>query len=482
MSDPLGPGRALLHTDAYIDGRWHGAAERFDVDDPFTGEIIARVADLSADDTDRAITAAARAFPAWKARPAGERAACLHRLADAMRSHEDGLAALITAENGKVLADALAEVRYATSFIDWFAGEATRVYGETIPASKASQRIVVTREPVGPCGFITPWNFPAAMLARKLGAALAVGCTVVAKPAEATPLTTLALAHLAEGAGVPAGVFNVVTGDARRVGGRLLTSPLIRKISFTGSTEVGRMIIKTAAEDIKRVSMELGGNGPFLVFADADLDRAVAGAMIAKFRAGGQTCVAANRFLVEAAAEAAFVERLARDVRAMVVGDGRARGTSLGPVIDLKAVKKIKALVDDAVAKGARLVVGASPDPSTRLVAPVLLTGVTPAMDIWREEIFGPVIAVRTFADEAEAIAMANDTDAGLVAYLYTRDGARQTRVVEALEVGMIGVNEGLVSTAQAPFGGVKHSGYGREGSRHGIEDYTNLKYVMTGV
>jgi succinate-semialdehyde dehydrogenase/glutarate-semialdehyde dehydrogenase len=480
--DTLGPARALVRQDCYVDGAWVGGPDRIDVEDPATGDVIARIPDLSDAQVDAALSAAARAFPAWKARPASERAACLTRLAARMREVENALALLITAENGKPVSDALGEVRYATSFIDWFAGEALRVYGETIPAPGPEQRIVVTREPVGPCALITPWNFPAAMLTRKLGAALAVGCTVVAKPAEATPLTALALAQLAADAGVPAGVFNVVTGHASRVGGRMLSSPLIRKISFTGSTEVGKMIMKAAADGMKRVSLELGGNAPFLVFADADLDRAVAGALVAKFRAVGQTCVAANRFLVEATAADAFTDKLAAAVRGMAVGDGRDAGVQIGPLIDRGAVARVRRMVADAVERGARLVAGEVPAEGARFMKPVILTGVTSAMQVWREEIFGPVIAIRTFTGDAEAIALANDTDAGLVAYVYSEHRRRLVHLVEALEVGMVGVNEGLVSTAQAPFGGIKASGVGREGSRHGIDDYTNLKYVMTSV
>jgi succinate-semialdehyde dehydrogenase/glutarate-semialdehyde dehydrogenase len=396
-----------------------------------------------------------------------------------MLADEGRLAGLCTRENGKPTAEAIAEVRYAASFLSWFAGEAERIYGETIPATHPGQRITVVREPIGPCALITPWNFPYAMLTRKLGAALAAGCTIVAKPAEQTPLGALAIAELCDQVGIPAGVVNVVpSSDGARTGPRLIGAPQIRKVSFTGSTEVGRIILRSCADDIKRVSLELGGNAPFLVFGDADLDAAVRGAMVAKFRNTGQSCVAANRFIVEAPIAEAFTRTLVAQVAALRVGRGSDPGIDLGPVIDDAAVAKLQRLVGDAVSRGARLLHGTPPEGRSRVVAPIVVAGITRDMAIWREEIFGPVVALRTAADEADALAQANDTDAGLVAYFYTRDGARQTRVAEALEAGMIGVNEGLVSTAQAPFGGVKHSGLGREGSRHGVDDYTNLKYM----
>jgi succinate-semialdehyde dehydrogenase / glutarate-semialdehyde dehydrogenase len=480
MLDPAAA--ALLRTDCFIDGRWIGSDRRFSVDDPATGEPIARVPDLDDDAVDRAIEAAARAFPAWRARTAYDRAACLSGLAARMRADEHGLAHLITAENGKPLSESLGEVRYAASFLEWFAGEALRVYGELIPATQAHQRITVTREPVGPAALITPWNFPAAMLTRKLGPALAVGCTVVAKPAEETPLTTMALAAMAEAAGLPPGVFNVVTGDGARIGGQLVADRRLRKVSFTGSTEVGRIIGRQCADGPKRLSLELGGNAPFVVFADADLDAMVAGAMVAKFRNTGQSCVAANRFLVERAVYDDVVQRLTRASSQLVVGDGRKPGAQIGPLINGDAVAKVRRLCKDAIDRGARMMLGAVPATERRMVPPIVLADVNRDMAVWREEIFGPVIAVRPFDGEAEAIALANDTDAGLVAYVWTRDGDRQARVVAALEVGMVGVNEGLVSTAQAPFGGIKASGLGREGSRHGLDDYLDFKYVMSHI
>jgi succinate-semialdehyde dehydrogenase/glutarate-semialdehyde dehydrogenase len=464
---------------AYVDGRWVDQAQQFAVHDPFDGAVIAEVTDASNALVDAAVDAAVRAFATWRTRPGPERGKLLAKLAQRMLTDESRLAELCTRENGKPIAESTAEVRYAATFFTWFAGEAERTYGETIPASNPGQRLTVVREPVGPCALITPWNFPYAMLTRKIGAALAAGCTVVAKPAEQTPLSALALAELCDQVGIPAGVINIVpSADGARSGGRLIGAPQIRKVSFTGSTEVGRIILRSCADDIKRVSLELGGNAPFIVFGDADLDAALRGAMVAKFRNSGQTCVAANRVILEAPIAEAFTQKLVAAVAKLKVGRGSDPGVDLGPVIDDAAVAKLQKLVGDAVQRGAKLLHGIAPDGKSRVVAPVVLSGVTPEMAIWREEIFGPVIALRTAADEADAIAQANDTSAGLVAYFYTRDGSRQARVAEALEAGMIGINEGLVSTAQAPFGGVKHSGLGREGSRHGIEDYTNLKYT----
>ena len=471
---------ALART-AYVDGRWVDQAQHFEVRDPFDRAVIAEVTDSSDELVDAAVDAAARAFPAWRTRPGPGRGKLLGQLAQRMLADERRLAELCTRENGKPTAEAAAEVRYAASFLTWFAGEAERIYGETIPATHPGQRLTVVREPVGPCALITPWNFPYAMLTRKLGAALAAGCTLVAKPAEQTPLGALALAELCHEVGIPAGVVNVVpSADGARTGSRLIGAPQIRKVSFTGSTAVGRLILRSCADDIKRVSLELGGNAPFVVFGDADLEAALRGAMVAKFRNTGQSCVAANRFILEAPIADAFTQALVAAVGKLKVGRGSDDGVDVGPVIDDASVAKLGKLVGDAIARGARLLHGAPPAGTSHVVAPIVLAGVTPDMAIWREEIFGPVVTLRTAADEADAIAQANDTDAGLVAYFYTRDGARQARVAEALEAGMIGINEGLVSTAQAPFGGVKHSGLGREGSRHGIEDYTNLKYMAT--
>jgi succinate-semialdehyde dehydrogenase/glutarate-semialdehyde dehydrogenase len=468
---------------AYVDGRWVDQAQHFEVRDPFDGAVIAEVTDSSDALVDAAVDAAARAFATWRNRPGTERGRLLAKLGQRMLADEARLAELCTRENGKPLAESAAEVRYAASFLTWFAGEAERVYGETIPASNPGQRLTVVREPIGPCALITPWNFPYAMLTRKLGAALAAGCTVVAKPAKQTPLGSLAIAELCDQVGLPAGVVNVVpSSDSARTGPRLIGAPQIRKVSFTGSTAVGRDILRSCVDEIKRVSLELGGNAPFVVFSDADLDAALRGAMIAKFRNSGQTCVAANRFILEAPIAETFTHKLVAAIAALKVGRGSDAGVEVGPVIDDAAVARLQRLVSDALAHGARLLQGSLAKISSHLVPPIVLAGVTPEMAIWREEIFGPVVALRTAADEADAIAQANDTDAGLVAYFYTRDGSRQARVAEALEAGMVGINEGLVSTAQAPFGGVKLSGLGREGSRHGIEDYTNLKYMASRI
>ena len=469
--------------DAFIDGSWHSGPRRFAVHDPFDDAPIAEVADCDDALIDGAIDAAARAFSTWRRRPAQERGKLLAGLAARMLADERRLGELCTRENGKPLKESIAEVRYAASFFSWFAGEAERMYGETIPATNPGQRLMAIREPVGPCALITPWNFPYAMLARKLGAALAAGCTAVAKPAQQTPLGALAIAQLGEQVGIPAGVINVVpTTDASRAGARLLGSPQIRKVSFTGSTAVGISLMRAASDDLKRISLELGGNAPFVVLADADVDAAVAGALVAKFRNTGQTCVAANRFVVEAPIADAFTAKLCAAIAKLKVGRGSDDGVDIGPVIDDKAVGKITRLVDDALAKGARLLHGERPAGTSRLIAPLVLGGVTQDMQLWREEIFGPVVAIRVAKDEADAIALANDTEFGLVAYAFTRDGARQVRVAESLEAGMVGINEGLVSTAQAPFGGIKHSGMGREGSRHGLDDYTQLKYIATRI
>ncbi|MEO8845794.1 MAG: NAD-dependent succinate-semialdehyde dehydrogenase [Kofleriaceae bacterium] len=472
-----------LARDAYVDGQWVATTKRFAVRDPFDNTTIAEVSDVDAATVDRAIAAAARAFVDWRRRPAPERGRLLGTLAALMARDEARLAELCTRENGKALKESVAEVRYAASFLHWFAGEAERIYGETIPSSRADGRITVTREPVGVCALITPWNFPYAMLTRKLGAALAVGCTVVCKPAAQTPLSALALAQLCHEAGVPPGVVNVVAGtEHERIGQQLFAAKAVRKVSFTGSTRVGQELMRQGAADLKRISLELGGNAPFVVLRDADLDAAVAGAMIAKFRNTGQSCVAANRFIVEAPVAEAFTQRFVAAIAKLKTGRGIDPATDLGPLIDDKAVAKVKKLVEDALANGATLVHGAVPTGETRLVAPAVLANVTPEMAIWHEEVFGPIVTLRTAKDEAECFAFANDTDAGLVAYVFTRDGASQVRAAETLQAGMVGVNEGLVSTAQAPFGGIKHSGLGREGSRHGLDDYTNFKYVASKV
>ena len=465
-----------LARDAFIDGQWTPGRQRFAVRDPFDDAEIDEVTDCDEALVDAAVEAAARAFPAWRRRPGPERGRILAAMAQRMLADERALAMLCVRENGKALKEALAEVRYAASFLAWFAGEAERGYGEIIPASQAHTRLFVTREPVGPCALITPWNFPYAMLTRKLGAALAAGCTVVAKPAEQTPLGALALARIAEQCRLPPGVFNVVpTTEPVRVGGHLLAAPQIRKISFTGSTEVGTTIARNAVADLKRVSLELGGNAPFVVLASADLDAAVQGAIVAKFRNSGQSCVAANRFIIEAPIVDEFTGNLIAAVAKLKVGRGSDGDVDIGPLIDDGSVKKLVRLVGDAIARGAEVLHGRPPDGSSRLVAPLVLGGITPEMMLWRTEIFGPIVAIATAVDADDAIGKANDTDAGLVAYLYARDALG---LADQLEAGMVGLNEGLVSTAQAPFGGVKQSGLGREGSRHGLDDYTNLKYI----
>jgi succinate-semialdehyde dehydrogenase/glutarate-semialdehyde dehydrogenase len=471
----------LLREQAYVDGAWTGEAA-VAVTDPASGEVLARVPDLGAAETRLAIEAARKAQLEWRARTAGDRARILRRWFDLVMAAQDDLALILTREQGKPLAEARGEIAYAASFIEWFAEEAKRVYGEVIPSHRADARLVVIRQPVGVVAAITPWNFPAAMITRKVAPALAAGCTAVLKPAMQTPLSALALAVLAERAGVPAGVFNVVTGEARPIGGELTSNPIVRKLSFTGSTEIGKLLMGQCAPTLKKLSLELGGNAPFIVFEDADLDAAVEGAIASKYRNSGQTCVCVNRVLVHQAVAADFEARLAKAVRALKVGPGVEAGVVQGPLIEEAAVEKVEAHIADALAKGGRLVTGGK-----RLQGlffePTVIGGATPAMLVAHEETFGPVAALFPFADEAEAVAMANDTEVGLAGYFYTRDLARAWRVAEALEVGMVGINTGLISTEVAPFGGVKESGFGREGSRHGIEDYTELKYLcMAGL
>lgn len=472
-------------TQAFIDGKWCNAASarRFDVHDPATGRVIASVADCGEAETQAAIHAAAAALAAWSALPADQRGARLRHWRDLMVEQADGLARVLSLENGKPLAEARGEILYGASYLDWFAEEARRVYGEIIPAPSESKRILVTRKPVGVCAAITPWNFPNAMLMRKAAAALAAGCTLVAKPAAETPLSALLAARLSVEAGIPAGVFNVVTGtDAAAIGGVLTTSATVRKLSFTGSTAVGRKLIAQCAPTVKRLSMELGGNAPFIVFDDADLDAAIEGLMASKFRNAGQTCVCANRVFVHNAIRPAFAERLAERVRALKVGRGDEAGVEIGPLISEAALAKTERLVADVLAKGGRLVTGGAKHAAGELFyAPTVVDGVTPDMSVMQEEIFGPVAPLIGFDDEADVIAMANDTEYGLAAYLYTRDLGRAWRVGDALDYGMVGVNEGILSSAAAPFGGVKQSGFGREGSRHGLDDYLDMKYTLMG-
>jgi succinate-semialdehyde dehydrogenase/glutarate-semialdehyde dehydrogenase len=454
------------------------------VHNPATGEKLADVPLCGALETQQAIAAAAAALPAWRARTAAERGRILRRWAELMLAHQDDLALLMTCEQGKPLAEARGEITYAASFLDWFAEEGKRAYGDVIPSPLPDRRIVVIKQAVGVCAAITPWNFPAAMITRKLGPAMAAGCTMVFKPAEQTPLTALALAELGEQAGVPAGVFNVVTGDPVAIGGELTSSPVVRKLSFTGSTEVGRLLMQQCAPTLKKLSLELGGNAPFIVFDDADLDAAVEGAMLSKYRNAGQTCVCANRFLVQAGVYDAFAEKLAAKAALLKVGNGLEAGVNQGPLIDEAAVCKVEALVADALAGGAQVVGGGGRhELGGTFYQPTVLTQVLPTMRVAKEEIFGPVAPLFKFHDEAEAVQMANDTEFGLAAYFYARDIGRVWRVSEALEYGMVGINTGVVSTEVAPFGGVKSSGLGREGSKYGLDEYMELKYLsMAGI
>ncbi len=474
-----------MHTNCFIDGAFVPArsGRTFDVRNPATDATIAQVADGAADDARAAVDAAARAFPGWKSRAAIERSKHLRRLAELMHRDADRLADLCSQECGKPLAEARTEVAYGASFLEWYAEEGKRVYGETIPASDPAKRLLVLRRPCGVAAAITPWNFPIAMVTRKMGPALAAGCTQVVKPAEQTPLSALAIAALAAEAELPAGVLNVVTGvDASGIADAFFDTLHVRHVSFTGSTEVGRILLRRSAEQVVRVSLELGGHAPFIVFDDADLDAAVAGAMASKFRNAGQTCVCANRFLVQEGVHDAFVERLTAAVAALHVGDGRAAGTQIGPLIDDTGLRKAEEHVADALAHGARATVGGArarvPGCADRFMQPTVLAGVTPQMRCFREETFGPVAPVCAFSTEDEALRMANDTPYGLAAYVFTADGARIVRMSEELQYGIVGVNDALPATAQAPFGGVKHSGLGREGGHHGIEEYLDLRYV----
>jgi len=474
----------LFRQQCYIDGQWLNAdqGETLSIHNPATGEVLGTIPKMLAAETARAIAAANAAWPAWRAKTAAERGKLLRRWYELILVNQDDLALIMTSEQGKPLAEAKGEIGYAASYLEWFAEEGKRAYGEIIPANGTDRRLLVMREPVGVCAAITPWNFPSAMITRKAGAALAAGCTMVLKPASQTPFSALALAELAERAGIPAGVFNVVTGSAKAIGGEICANPIVRKLSFTGSTEIGSQLIAQCAPTVKKLSMELGGNAPFIVFDDADLDAAVVGAMASKYRNAGQTCVCANRLLVQDGVYDAFAAKLAAAVAGLKVGNGLEAGVTQGPLIDQAALDKVKELVADAVDKGARVVCGGKPHALGRTYfEPTILADITPDMRMAREEIFGPVAPLFRFADEAEAIRMANDTEFGLASYFYARDVGRIFRVAEALEYGMVGVNSGLISTEIAPFGGVKSSGLGREGSRHGLDDYLELKYVCMG-
>lgn len=473
----------LIRQGSYINGVWQQAGASFKVVNPVNQQVLAKLALAGAAEAEQAVLAADTAFAGWSAQPAAKRAELMQRWYQLVLHHQDDLARILTLEQGKPLAEAKGEIAYGASYIQWFAEEAKRLYGDTIPAPSADKRIIVQRQPVGVVAAITPWNFPNAMIARKAAAALAAGCTFVVKPAHQTPLSALALAELADQAGIPAGVFNVVVGtDAKAIGGVLTRHPRVAKFSFTGSTAVGKQLIKQCAEGVKRVTMELGGNAPFIVFDDADLDAAVQGLLASKFRNAGQTCVCANRILVQRSVSQAFTDKLAIAVTQLKVGDGLAAASQIGPLIDAKAVEKVTQLQQQALAAGATLLLGGKIDNAgNQFYQPTVLTDVSADMEIAMQEIFGPVVAIQTFDTEQDAITLANSTEYGLAAYFYSRDIGRVFRLAQALQFGMVGINDGIISNAAAPFGGVKQSGYGREGSRYGLDDYTDLKYLCLG-
>jgi succinate-semialdehyde dehydrogenase/glutarate-semialdehyde dehydrogenase len=474
----------LLREQCFIDGRWVPADNggTLPVHNPATTETLGVIPNMGAAETRRAIAAAARALPPWAARTAKDRAIVLRRWYELMLQHQEDLAILMTAEQGKPLAESKGEIAYAASFIEWFAEEGKRLYGDIIPGHQSDKRIMVLRQPIGVVAAITPWNFPSAMITRKAGPALAAGCSLLLKPATQTPFSALALAELGARAGIPPGVFNVVTGSAAAIGGEVTTNPTVRKVTFTGSTEIGKKLMVQCAGTLKKLSLELGGNAPFIVFDDADLDAAVQGAIASKYRNTGQTCVCANRLLVQEGVYEEFAEKLAAAVGKLRIGDGLKGATDQGPLIDAKAVAKVEEHVADALNKGAKVALGGKRhELGGTFFEPTILTGVTPDMLVAREETFGPVAPLFKFKSEAEAIAMANDTEFGLAAYFYTRDLARSWRVSEAIEYGIVGLNTGIISTEVAPFGGVKESGTGREGSKYGILDYTEMKYICVG-
>jgi len=472
----------LFRQACYIDGAWVESRDTIAVDNPATGEIIGAVPKFGRAETRRAIDAAAHALPGWSKKVAKERAAIMRRWFDLMMANQDDLARLMTIEQGKPLTESKGEVAYAASFLEWFGEESKRVYGDTIPQHQADKRIVVIKQPIGVVACITPWNFQLAMITRKAGPAVAAGCTVVLKPASQTPFSALALAELAERAGVPKGVFNVITGSATEIGAELKSNPTVRKLSFTGSTEVGKVLMAQSASTVKKLSLELGGNAPFIVFDDADLDAAVEGAITSKYRNTGQTCVCANRLLVQDAVYGAFASKLAEAVKKLKPASGLEPGASQGPLIDDKAVAKVESHIADATSKGAKVLLGGHRHAlGGRFFEPTILTDVTPAMAVAREETFGPVAPLFRFSSEADAIALANDTEFGLAAYFYGRDIGRIWRVAEALEYGIVGINTGLISTEVAPFGGVKESGLGREGSKYGLDEFLEVKYLCIG-
>jgi succinate-semialdehyde dehydrogenase/glutarate-semialdehyde dehydrogenase len=474
----------LFRQSCYVDGAWVNAraGATINVDNPATGEIVGTVPKFGAAETRDAIEAANRAFPEWRKKTGKERAAVLRRWFELMMANQDDLAKLMTTEQGKVLAESRGEVAYAGAFLEWFGEEAKRVYGDTIPGHQADKRIVVIKQPIGVAACITPWNFPLAMITRKAGPAIAAGCTVVLKPASQTPFSALALAELAERAGIPKGVFNVVTGSAGEIGGELTSNPIVKKLSFTGSTEVGKVLMSQCAQTVKKLSLELGGNAPFIVFDDADLDAAVEGAIASKYRNTGQTCVCVNRIYVQDGVYDAFTAKLAESVKKLKPGSGLEAGATQGPLIDDKAVAKVEEHIQDALSKGARVVVGGHRHQlGGRFFEPTVLADVAPSALMAHEETFGPVAPLFRFKTEDEAIAQANNTEFGLAAYFYGRDIGRVWRVAEGLESGMVGINTGLISTEVAPFGGVKESGLGREGSKYGIEEYLEVKYLCLG-
>jgi len=474
----------LFREQCYVDGAWTGADSKktFAVHNPATGEPLGGVPDLGAAETRRAVEAAERALPAWRAKTGKERSAILRKWNDLIVANLDDLALLLTTEQGKPLAEAKGEIQIGAAYVEWFAEEAKRIYGDTIPTPWADRRIVVIKQPVGVCAAITPWNFPHSMITRKVAPALAAGCTVVLKPAEQTPYSALALAELAERAGFPKGVLNILTGDAPAIGGELCANASVRKVSFTGSTEVGRLLMKQSAPTVKKISLELGGNAPFIVFDDADLDAAVEGAMVSKYRNTGQTCVCANRLFVQDGVYDRFADKLAQKVKELKVGAGTEGGVNQGPLIDAQALAKVEEHVADALAGGAKALTGAKRHALGRTYyEPTVLTGVSPAMKIFREETFGPVAPLFRFKTDAEVVELANRTEYGLAAYFYSRDVGRVWRVAEALDYGMVGVNSGLITTEVAPFGGVKQSGLGREGSRYGCEEFVEVKYICMG-
>ncbi len=476
--------RSLLRQSCYLNGIWSHAddAKTINVVNPATGAVLGTVPKMGKSETGRAIEAAGIAFPLWRAMAARERSIILRRWYELIMANQDDLAVIMTAEQGKPLAESRGEIAYAASFIEWFAEEGKRVYGDTIPGYAKDKRIIVLKEPIGVCAAITPWNFPAAMITRKAGPALAAGCTMLVKPATATPFSALAIAELGERAGIPAGVFNVITGSSTLIGGEMTSNPAVRKLTFTGSTEIGKLLMQQCASTVKKVSLELGGNAPFIVFDDADLDAAAEGAVASKYRNSGQTCVCTNRILVQESVYEAFAEKLAAVVSRMKVGDGLTDDVQQGPLIDMEAVQKVEEHINDAVAKGGRIILGGKRHRlGGTFFEPTIITDATSKMLVAREETFGPLAPLFKFSTDEEAIRLANDTEFGLASYFYSRDIRRVWRVAEALEYGMVGINTGLLSTEVAPFGGMKESGIGREGSKYGIEEYLEIKYLCMG-